>query len=337
MAGAGELLGNGLRLASGYVADRTKSYWGLTLAGYALNLGSVPLLALARRWEVAAALLLLERTGKALRTPARDAMLSQASAQVGRGFGFGLHEAMDQIGAVTGPLLVAAALAAWGNYRLALALLAVPALLAMAALLAAFRQFPHPETLEPAAPHTNGRLPRAFWMYLAAAGLLGAGFADFPLIAYHLKATAAFSDAPIALLYALAMGVDAVAALLFGRLFDRLGLAALLPAPLFAAAGAALLFFGGWQGVILGAVFWGVALGATESIMRAAVAGFAPAGRRAFTYGVFHACYGAFWFAGSALLGAFYSRSIAMLVGTSIAFQAAATALFYRVARGERG
>ena len=107
VAGLGEFIGYALRLGSGYLADRTGKYWPITFVGYALNLFAVPLLALAGRWEIAALLLLLERLGKAVRTPARDAMLSHAATQVGRGWGFGFHEAMDQIGAVSGPLMVA--------------------------------------------------------------------------------------------------------------------------------------------------------------------------------------------------------------------------------------
>jgi MFS-type transporter involved in bile tolerance (Atg22 family) len=68
------------RLASGYLTDRLGRYWGVIFTGYALNLFAVPLLALAGRWELAALLMLLERMGKAIHTPARDAMLSHAVA-----------------------------------------------------------------------------------------------------------------------------------------------------------------------------------------------------------------------------------------------------------------
>lgn len=110
VAGLGELIGYSLRLVSGYMSDRIGRYWAITLFGYTLNMLAVPALALAGRWEIAAMLMIAERIGKAIRTPARDAMLSHATREIGRGKGFGLHEALDQIGAVLGPLTVAGVL-----------------------------------------------------------------------------------------------------------------------------------------------------------------------------------------------------------------------------------
>ena len=224
VAGLGEFLGYTLRLASGYLADRLGRYWLITFAGYALNLLAIPFLALAGSWEIAAMLLLAERIGKAIRTPARDAMLSHATAAVGRGWGFGFHEAMDQIGAVTGPLIVAAVLYYRGGYREGFAVLLLPAVLALVVITLAARLYPHPQHLEVSVPAliTTG-FTRPYWLYIVAVGLLGAGFADFPLIAYHFGKTALLPSDWIPLFYAVAMGVDAVAALVLGRLFDRLG------------------------------------------------------------------------------------------------------------------
>jgi MFS-type transporter involved in bile tolerance (Atg22 family) len=163
VAGLGELLGYGLRLVAGYLGDRTGRYWAITILGYAVNLLAVPLLALAGRWELAALLLLAERAGKAIRTPTRDAMLSHATAATGRGWGFGLHEAMDQTGALLGPLLVAGVLAVRGAYEAAFALLLLPALAALAVLLAARARYPDPRGFEVAPPAPTSRgLPRAF-------------------------------------------------------------------------------------------------------------------------------------------------------------------------------
>ena len=334
VAGAGELIGYALRLASGVLADRTRRYWLLTIAGYTLNLGAVPLLALAGRWEIAAALMVAERTGKAIRTPARDAMLAHATKTLGRGWGFGLHEAMDQIGALAGPLFVAAALARSGRYQNGFALLAIPAALALVALLAAWRTLPRPEELEPRGGSLEGRsLPRAFWLYAGACGLMAAGFVDFPLIAYHLKRATQTPDVSIPLLYALAMGVDAVAALAFGRLFDRFGVPVLMLGAALAAGAAPLLYLGGFRAAVLGMALWGAALGAQESIVRAAVAGFAPPERRASAYGVFSFCFGVSWFAGSAAMGFLYGYSPAALVALSVALQILAVVVLERVRR----
>ena len=329
VAGAGELLGYGLRLISGFLADRTRAYWTLTFAGYFVNVAAVPLLALAGRWEIAAALMLLERTGKAIRTPSRDAMLSLASASVGRGRAFGLHEAMDQIGALTGPLLIAAVFHATGSYRAGFAWLAVPAALALATLLAARRSYPQPQAFEPAAPSLDTKgFPRIFWLYLLAAGLLGAGYSDFPLIAFHLKRHAIASDSWIPILYAVAMGVNALTAILFGRLFDRIGIRALALAGVISASSVPLLYFGNFATVAAGMALWGMSMGAQESILRAAIAGMVPAGRRGSAYGIFNTGYGLMWFLGSAVMGLLYEHSIGSLVAFSAGLQVLATFAF---------
>ncbi len=328
VAGLGELLGYGLRLASGYLADRTGRYWAATLAGYALNLLAVPALALAGRWELAALLMLLERTGKALRTPARDAMLSRATALTGHGWGFGLHEAMDQSGALLGPLVVAGVVAWQGGYRAGFAVLLAPALLALAVLLLARARYPHPQALEPLTPdlHPEG-LPRAFWVYLAGAALVAAGFADYPLLAFHFERADVLQPALIPLVYALAMGVDAAAALLLGRAFDRVGLPVLAAVTVLTAAFAPLAFLGRAGLAVLGVVLWGVGLGVHESIMRAAVATMVGAARRGTAYGLFNTGYGVAWFAGSALMGVLYDVSLSWLVAFCLVTQLAAVPL----------
>src|SRR6266851_5275166 len=132
VAGAGEFVNYGLRLVFGYWTDRTRAYWAFAFPGYAINLVAVPALALTHHWPSAAALLILERTGKGMRTPARDVMLSHAADQVGRGWAFGLHEAMDQAGGMMGPLLVAGILFTNRGYHASFAVLAIPAALALA-------------------------------------------------------------------------------------------------------------------------------------------------------------------------------------------------------------
>ncbi|WP_025745823.1 MFS transporter [Kallotenue papyrolyticum] len=334
VAGLGELLGYGLRLVSGYVSDRTRQYWPITILGYVVNLVAVPLLALAGSWPLAALLIVAERIGKAIRTPARDALLAQATQKLGHGWGFGLHEALDQIGALLGPLLVAAVLARQAEYRLGFAVLALPALLALLALLIARLLYPQPQDRAPTTPplRTEG-LERRFWLYLAAVALLAAGFADFPLIAYHLERVALAPARLIPLLYAMAMGTDALAALIFGRLFDRLGLAVLLAATLVAALVPGLVFLGGFWLATLGVALWGVALGAQESIMRAALAGMVPAQRRGTAYGVFNAAYGVCWFLGSLTIGLLYDRSLTALVVVATGLQLAAVPLLWSVRR----
>src|SRR4030042_1169930 len=253
VAGLGEFIGCALRLASGYLTDRLGKYWSITFVGYALNLFAVPLLALAGDWELAAFLILMERMGKAIRTPARDAMLSHATTEVGRGWGFGFHEAMDQIGAMLGPLIVALVLYLNGGYRAGLAYLLIPAILAVLLITIAARLYPHPQHLEVSAPKLEIKgLTHPYWLYVVAVGLIGAGYADFPLIAYHFAKVAIAPPNWIPIFYAVAMGVDAVAALILGRLFDRLGMPVIMAVSLFSAFFSPLVFLGGFNLALLG-------------------------------------------------------------------------------------
>lgn len=335
VSGLGELAGYALRLVSGYLSDRTRRYWLLTFTGYTVNLLAVPLLALAGHWLLASTLIVVERLGKAIRTPARDAMLSHATRQMGHGWGFGLHEAMDQIGAVLGPLIVFAVLSYRNDYRLGFAVLLVPALLALMALTVARLQFPRPQELESkAVPLQTRGFSQTYWLYLGAVGLVAAGYADFPLMAYHFGKTGVVASSHIALFYALAMGVDAIGALVLGRLFDRIGFYTLILATVISAGFAPLAFLGGFFGAVSGAILWGIGMSAQESVMRAAVAQLVPSERRGTGFGVFHTGYGLAWFIGSALMGWLYDRSVLALVTFSVLTQVAAMVAFMALARG---
>jgi len=295
VAGFGELIGYALRLVSGYVSDRTGRYWAVVLVGYFVNLLAVPLLALAGRWEVAALLMIMERMGKAIRNPSRDAMLSHATQSIGRGWGFGLHEAMDQVGAILGPLIIAGVLYFNGGYRISFAILFIPALLALIVLLLARALYPHPRDLEVASVELETKgFSRTFWLYLAAISLIAAGYVDFPLISYHFEKLSVVSKVWIPIFYAVAMGVDALSALFFGRLFDRTGLSILIVVSLLSPLFAPLVFWGGFHWALAGMALWGVGMGAQESIMRAAIADMVPMNRRSMAYGIFNAGFGFF-------------------------------------------
>jgi MFS family permease len=336
VSGAGELAGYLLRLVGGVAADRTRAYWPLTIAGYVINLLAVPLMALAHHWAFASALIVIERAGKGIRTPARDVMLSQASNVVGRGWGFGLHEFMDQTGALIGPLFVALVLHLSHQYARAYALLSISAGLALATLFTATRFYPTPERFEETKAtdaSQSGGLPRAFWLYAAAAGLLAMGFVDFPLIAFHFQKTALVPPSQIPLFYAAAMGVEAFAALGFGRLFDRIGPPVLILGALLSAASSPLAFFGSFWAALGGVALWGAGMGAQQSTLRARIADLVPSERRGSAYGIFNSVYGVLWFAGSSAIGILYGRSLAAAAGFAVIAQLAAIPLFVIVGR----
>jgi MFS family permease len=337
IAGCGELIGYALRLASGYLADRSKKYWTLLFAGYGLTFIAVPLLALAGSWEIAALLLVAERIGKAIRTPSRDVILSCASDQIGRGWGFGLHEALDQVGAICGPLAMAAAFYFTGSYRTGFCLLLIPALVAFSVLAFARQVYPNPHDLESATIKLESKgFSRSFWLYLVAIGCVAAGYADFPLVAYHFKKVGTVPEYCIPIFYAVAMGVDAVAALIFGRLFDRIGFPVLLAPVLLSSLFAPLAFWGGFYPALVGMALWGVGMGAQESIVRAAIADMVPRARLGFAFGLFNTAYGFAWFFGSALMGLLYDVSVTALVVFSIAAQLAAVPVLL-ISRGQIG
>jgi len=317
VAGIGEFVGYALRLASGYLADRTKAYWVFTFLGYGLLI-FVPLLAFAGYWQLAAIFIILERMGKAIRSPARDTILSYATKEVGRGWGFGIHEALDQVGAIIGPLIFSLVFLLNGGYREGFTILWIPALLTLAILALAKRKVPAPEKLELPSQtdkqNHKGKLPRVFWLYTLFTFFSVAGFANFQLISYHLKVQSVIPLVQIPIFYAIAMGVDALVALIIGKTYDKIGLTSLLAAPLLALPIPFLAFSYSYSLVLIGIVLWGMVMGIQETIMRAAIADLTHIERRGFAYGIFNTAYGASWFLGSFIMGMLYDFSLSYLI-----------------------
>jgi predicted MFS family arabinose efflux permease len=340
VTGFGALLGYALRLVSGREADRTGRFWPITIFGYFLQLLAVPALALVGNWQAAAALVFAERSGKATRNPPRDAMLSHAAKQMG-GFGwaFGVHEAFDQAGAMVGPLAIAAVLAFHHSYRFALAALIMPAVISLTLVLIARAIYPHPENLEAThhAAHTEvpRHLPRKFWLYMVGAGLVAAGFSDYPLLAFHFQRLHRLPAGWIPVLYAFAMGVSGAGSLLFGRLFDRYGFRIIIALTVFSALFAPLVFLGGVPAIIAGVCLWGLGMGVHESVIPAAVAPMVRSDRRASAYGIFTAAYGIASFLGSVAIGLLYDHSLVAAAAFCVVAELAAIPFFLQVLRLE--
>jgi predicted MFS family arabinose efflux permease len=332
-AGFGELIGYGLRSVAGVIADRTGRYWLVTILGYAINMMAVPALALAGNWPLAAGLVIAERTGRAIRKPSTEAMLAHAGSQLGQGWVFGLNEALDQIGAMLGPLLIALVLLLRGSYRTGYALLSISALFAIATVLVARHSFPKPQDLEAGHQLETRGLPRSFWGYMLAGGCIAAGFADFALIGYHLQHAAVVSPAIIPVFYAIAMGVGALGAIVLGRLLDRYRIKLVIGVFFVSAFFAPMVFLGSAWLVLGGMVLWGISMSAQESVLKSLVAGIIASARRATAFGVFDTGYGVAWFAGSWLMGYLYGRSIHAVVIFSLAAQLVALLIFALTAR----
>jgi MFS family permease len=322
IAGTGELAGYLLRLVSGRMVQKTGLYWPITLLGYVLQMAAVPLMAFAGAWWAAAALIVLERAGKAVRNPAASTMMSRAGEKIGQGWAFGLHEALDQTGALIGPLIAALVLALHHDYRLALLWLGVPAILTITSVAGVAARYPWAGRVRAAAKDgKSDGLSRAFWLYCGSAALFAFGFADYSLAAYHFAKAHIIGAAAIPILYAVAMGTAGLGSLLFGRWFDKRGLVVLVPGIVIAAVAPALMFLGDAVIAVIGTVMWGLALGVQDAIMSAAVAHLVPEQDRARAFGLFPAIYGVAWFLGSALLGVLYDVSLVGLVAVSAAAQ----------------
>lgn len=350
IAGLGEFVGYAIRLASGYFADKMKAYWLFTFVGYGM-LVTVPLLSLTGVWQVAALFIVLERLGKALRAPARDTIVSQASKQVGTGFGFAISEVMDQIGALTGPLILMALFMFAGNsgneiakYQKGYSLFWIPFVLVMVCVVFAYLRVPDPAKLEASikrAPEPD-KLSRTYWLYTLFTFITTMGFVNFALIGYHFKAKNVLSDAQIPLFYAIAMALDGAAAWFVGTYYDRLknrsgnekaGLSTLLLIPLLSVFIPLFAFTQSFILALISAVIWGVVMGVHETVMKSAIADLTPMKKRGTGYGIFNTAYGLAMFIGSTLMGVLYDHSIVMLIAAAVVIQLAAIPLFFLMKR----
>lgn len=336
VAGFGELLGFGLRYVSGVTADRTGKYWWTALAGYAVNVLAVPALAFARAVPGAAALVVGERVGRGIRKPASNALISYAGSELGHGWVFGFREAMDQTGAAIGPVVVALVLFYHGGFARAFGVLFVPAVLAMIVLMIAWRRFPVPQHLETKPIEISGRHRRSFWIYAIAGSCLGAGFADFALISYHLSKSHLFALGIIPILYAGAMLMGAIGSPLLGKAYDRYGNPVLVAAFAASALFAPLSFLGTAWMAIAGVLLWGFGMAAQDTLFPAAIVQLAASERRATALGTFDAIYGIAWFAGSTIMGLLYDRSFVALVAFSLVLQAGGLPLLLIAGRKTR-
>ncbi|PIP19009.1 MAG: MFS transporter [Candidatus Omnitrophica bacterium CG08_land_8_20_14_0_20_41_16] len=346
VAGVAEFMGYAVRLASGYFADKMKAYWLFTFLGYGMLI-VVPLLSLAGIWQVAVMFIVLERLGKALRSPAKDTILSQATKQVGTGFGFALAEVLDQIGAIIGPLIFTVLFILLGkrdkglvDYQQGYSLLWIPFVLVLICVLFAYKSAPNSEILESSLikkPQLD-KFSKVFWLYTIFSFVTTLGFTNFALIGYHFKAKHVLTDAQIPLFYAIAMGVDAVAALIIGKTYDvfknrgnneKAGLAILIAIPVISIFIPIFAFSQSYSLALTSAIIWGIVMGAHETVMKSAIADLTTLNKRGTGYGIFNTAYGLAIFIGSALMGLFYEKFLLAIIIFSIAIQGVGILAFF--------
>lgn len=321
VGGIGEFVGYALRLVFGYFADKTKAYWTLTIIGYGLLL-SIPLLAFSNSWQIAAFLLIMERKGKAIRSPARDAILSHATKQVGRGWGFGIHEALDQIGAIIGPLIFSAVFLLNSQYKTGFGILIIPVVILLMLLFFARSKVPSPQKLEVSIESdkqinsydNKNKWSKTFWLYTFFTLLSVMGFVQYPIIAYHLNVNSIISNVWIPIFYAIAMGIDGITALIIGRTYDNIGLKTLLIIPIATLVIPFFAFSYSKIFILFSIIIWGIVMGIHETIMRAAIADLIPLERRGTAYGIFNTVYGLSMFIGGTSIGFLYEISLSYVV-----------------------
>ena len=354
-SGLGELVGYSMRYVFGRLTDKTKQYWPMTIVGYILDIIAVPLLALVGEhgWVAACALLIIQRMGKAIKKPAKDTIMSFAASQEGTGKSFGLQELLDQIGAFLGPVLLYLVMLfrqqgdTFETYAFCFAVLAIPGAITLVLLFLTKHKFPNPELFEPEPKeYIPFKMKREFIFYIAGISLFAFGFIDYSLVLMHVSRTftslasrlaetsSLVTEGTLPLLYAGAMLVDAVAALIFGYLYDKKGVAVLVLSTVLSAPFAIFVFAGKSVAVVLlGIALWGIGMGAQESILKAAVTTMVPKTSRATGYGIFECSFGVFWFLGSWLLGVLYDVSIPAMIAVSVLAQLAAIPLYLASAK----
>jgi MFS family permease len=340
ISGLGELVGYSLRIVFGYLADKTQRYWTLTIAGYIIDCVAISLLALIPEngWIFACGLIVMQRIGKAIKKPAKNTLMSFASVQFGPGKTFGLLEMLDQIGAFLGPLLVFLTLLlqkssdTFSAYSLCFAVLAIPAFITIVLLFSARYTFPEPEKFEPEpATPQKFRLTRPYLLYIVGISFFAFGFVDYALVTMHVYTGGLLTADLLPLLYAGAMLIDAVAALLFGWLYDKYGIKILIVSTLMSSLFAVFIFLGtSLPFIVLGVLLWGVGMGAQESILKAVVTTIVPKHIRSTGFGIFETSFGIFWFFGSWLMGFLYDIDPIWLVVVSVSTQLAAVSFYYR-------
>jgi len=339
VSGLGEFVGYSLRLLTGWLTDKTKKYWPITIAGYIIDCVAIPALAFVTKggWILACLIIVIQRTGKAIKKPAKDTLLSFAASQAGTGKSFAIQEFLDQIGAFLGPVILFVVLLLKKNedlfsaYIFCFVILGIPAIVTIALLFFAKYRYPEPDKFEPPAKEVQPfRLNRPFLLYIAAISLFAFGFLDFPLITMHTIKTGLIPEDTVSLIYAGAMAVDAFAALFFGWMFDKYGIKVLMLSTLISAPFAFFIFSvtSRWA-LFVGVALWGVGMGAQESILKAAVTQIVPKQSRSSAFGIFQTSFGACWFLGTWLMGIMYDAAPIWMVIFSVVMQVVAIPFFW--------
>ncbi len=331
VTGLGDFIGYAIRLVSGYLSDRIGTYWMFMFLGYGLII-AIPLLSVTNFWFAAAFLVLMERLGKAIRAPARDAIVSIVSRGVGVGKAFGLHELLDQVGAVLGPLFVSIILyLTFNNYSITFASLFVPYTILVATLFYVYSKIrvKVSEGQSVGDKILSKPFSKDFYLYSLAVFANVLGLVPASLILYKASTILSSSNMEwvVPLLFMLIQLIDAPSALFSGIVFDRVGTRVLTVSFILSI----FTCFFAFQAIdltylIISCIFYGIVLGMQESVYRAAVSYYVPKESRGTAYGVFNTVYGVGFLLSGAVFGLFLDTGAGILyiVSYTILMQALA-------------
>jgi len=312
--GIAEALSSLLKLWAGVMVDRSGRSKPWVVAGYGIAGLARPALAFVTGWPGLLALRVADRIGKAVRAAPRDALLAASIAPGQRGLAFGLHRAMDNSGAVIGPLLAWALLSAGVPLQQVFLWALLPGL-ACLALTMGLRDAPAPATPPPPFSWRLASLPAPLRRYLVVVALFTLGNSSNMFLFLRARELGV-SEAQVPLLWAAVSGVAALFAVPLAALSDRVGRVRLLVAGYVAYAvfyiGMGTFAAPGWTLYALFA-FYGVFMAATEGVERALLADLAPPEQRGTAFGWLNLTMGAMLLPASLLFGWLWEASSARL------------------------
>ena len=329
VGGLGDFFGYAIRLLAGYWADVTQRYWLFTFLGYFLII-SIPFLAfvtfLPDRWQLgmAISLIMTERVGKALRSPSRDAILSMVSKGVGSGKAFGIHETLDQIGAIAGPVVIGLLVSSAVGYTSIFGVLFIPFIVLLLVLGYAYRNIENLPVMEENRQDIiktgvkRGRLNKNFYIYSLSVFVSVIGLINILLIIFEagqiLPAELIWLG-PI--IFAVIMGVDALVAYPAGYYYDKIGIKSLIIPFILTAFTSIIAMIGQTlYTIFIASILFGIVLGMQESVYRAVITDVAPLESRGTAYGIFNTIYGLGLLIGGVVYGFFINYDISIIIVT---------------------
>ncbi len=334
--GTAEALSYALRSISGIFSDKFRRRKLFVLVGYSVSNVVKPLFSIARTPLDIFAVRVSDRVGKAVRTSPRDALLSESVSEKRRGVGFGVHRALDQAGAVAGPVAASGVMLILGlTVRDVFWLSLIPGTVALLIILFLVKE-------------TVGKPVREFRLFkgveavlkgdfsrlLVAVGIFSLGAFNFSFVLLNAR-EAGVPDPLIPLVYAVVNIAHTAVAIPAGLLSDRIGREQVLVLGygIFLSTAMLILLFAATSfTALLVAVFFGAYFGIIETVQRAMIPGYVNSDLKGTAYGLYYLVVGSAFFFSNALVGMFWEHwgsSLAATYSVTVSFIAILSVLLF--------